>query len=121
MFPLQMQDTTCAHGLLVCPFHSSPQRPGIDKPTNSNWAIRTPGKGIDSSVSGAGGRPDPRHTGFYCRVQTLTETVILVWLTIHANDLFQWIICTAVWRAAALRVDLQVRGSPQYDTIVPNL
>lgn len=42
------------HRVLVWPLAGSPQRRGIDKLANSNWAITTPCAGIDSAVLGAG-------------------------------------------------------------------
>lgn len=62
---LKSNTQTCSHHYkcmaLLCTLHACvafrkcPQRRGIDKPTNSNWAIMTPCNGIDSTVLGAGG------------------------------------------------------------------
>lgn len=51
---LQMYGITPAHSVFVWPFAGVLKRRGIDKPTNSNWAITTPCDGIDSTVLGAG-------------------------------------------------------------------
>lgn len=51
---LQMYGITPAHSVFVWPFAGVLKRRGIDKPTNSNWAITTLCDGIDSTVLGAG-------------------------------------------------------------------
>lgn len=44
----------CCAAALAVAFSGRPRRRGIDKLTNSNWAITTPSAGIDRAVLGAG-------------------------------------------------------------------